>query len=58
MKCPYCGDETKQRDWGEIKPKGTAVKLPAPVLYRCGNCAFLYTVPPLVDHDEQDARHE
>lgn len=54
MKCPYCGDETKQRDWGEVKRKQTAVKLPPVILYRCENCAFVYTMPPLGGGDEPE----
>jgi rubredoxin len=57
MKCPYCGDEDRQRDWGEIKRQQAPLKLPAVILYRCENCAYLYTVPPIGEND-QPAQHE
>ena len=58
MKCPYCGDVTKQKDWGFIQQKQKAVKLPPLTLYRCGKCAYLYTSPAIVDDNEPDGTEQ
>ena len=51
--CPACGDNGKQQRVGVIGRDEPTADEP-PVLYRCGECGFLYTIPRLDESRAQE----
>jgi rubredoxin len=53
VKCPACADRKQQERIGRVSVE-TGGSQPPPALYRCGACAYLYTVPKLEDRSPVD----
>jgi hypothetical protein len=56
-KCPSCGDKGNQQNVGQVQSKHLDKARIATTLFRCGECGFLYTVPPIEESKGRHARH-